>query len=211
MWNARKCASQKDKAELLGLVEGILSDGAVVEAEAAFLKQWIEAHIELRNQWPGSVLFARLEAMLEDGVLDPDEQRELIQRMTDFISMRAAAAEAADDAKLVFNLALPTVTLNSPFDAPPPKIEYVGRVFVVTGDFACAKRSHVVGRIESLGGDVASGISKKANFLVVGSLGCELWKTEGYGTKIEKAVELRNAGAPIRIVAEKHWFETLPA
>jgi hypothetical protein len=55
MWNARKCATQKDKAELLGLVEGILADGAVVEAEAVYLKQWIEAHFELRNQWPGSV------------------------------------------------------------------------------------------------------------------------------------------------------------
>jgi NAD-dependent DNA ligase len=91
------------------------------------------------------------------------------------------------------------------------KIDYVGRIFVVTGDFACATRNQVISRIESLGGDVASGVSKKVSFLVIGSLGCELWKTEGYGTKIEKAVEFRSAGAPIRIVSEKHWFDTLPA
>lgn len=211
MWNARKCASQKDKAELLGLVQGILADGTVVDAEAAFLEQWIGAHIELRNQWPGSVLFARIEAMLSDGALDPGEQSELLQRMRDFVAMREAAAAASEDTKLAVDVALPAITVDSPFDAPPPPIDYLGRIFVVTGDFACAKRSHVVGRIESLGGDVAASVSKKVNFLVVGSLGCELWKTEGYGTKIEKAVELRNAGVPLRIVAEKHWFESLPA
>jgi hypothetical protein len=38
VWANRKCATQRDKAELLGLVEGILADDAVVEPEAAFLK-----------------------------------------------------------------------------------------------------------------------------------------------------------------------------
>jgi NAD-dependent DNA ligase len=210
MWNARKCATKKDKSELLGLVQGILADGGVVEPEARFLQKWIEDHHEVRNQWPGDVLFARIDAMLSDGILDPEEQRELLARLTDFIALRFEA-ESNKNATVTIDVTLPSVSVDSPFDAPPPALDYMGRVFVVTGDFACAKRAHVVSRIESLGGDVATSISKKVKFLVVGSLGCEFWKTQGYGTKIEKAVELRHEGVPIRIVTEQHWFEALPA
>jgi NAD-dependent DNA ligase len=207
-WASRKCASQKTKAELLGLVQGILADGAIVEPEARFLQTWISEHADMREQWPCSVLMSRIDEMLSDGVLDPEEQGELLKRMLDFVALRHASAA------IVINVPkgaepLPAVTLSSPYDDPAPSIEYPGRIFVVTGDFACAKRSDIVSKIESQGGDVASSVSKKVHFLLIGSLGSELWKADGYGTKIEKAIELRNAGAPIRIVAEKHWFESL--
>jgi len=207
LWAARKCASQKSKAELHGLVQGILSDGAIVEPEAMFLKDWIAAHIDMRNQWPASVLFTRIEEMLADGMLDSDEQAELLRRLLDFVALREVAAAPLEPE---LTEALPQITLDSPFDNPPPEIEHLGRIFVVTGDFACAKRPDVVGRIESLGGSVNNSVSRKVNFLLVGSLGCDMWKTEGYGTKIEKAVELRRAGAPVRIVGERHWFDRLP-
>ena len=80
----------------------------------------------------------------------------------------------------------------------------------MTGDFAAAKRGEVISRIESLGGSVNNTVSRKIHFLLVGSLGSELWSSGNYGTKIERAIELRRAGTPIRIVAEKTWFEALP-
>lgn len=213
MWAGRKCATQKSKSELVGLVQGILSDGAIVEPEARFLREWIAAHFELRNQWPCNVLFRRIDDMLSDGVLDSDEQAELLRSLLEFIQLREAAEKnaAALDRASTSKAILSPVTVDSPFDDPAPGIEHLGRMFVVTGDFACAKRSAVVSRIESLGGSVNGTVSKKIHYLVVGSLGSELWKAQGYGTKIEKAVELRRGGAPIRIVAEETWFRALPA
>jgi hypothetical protein len=40
---------------------------------------------------------------------------------------------------------------------------------------------------------------------MVGSVGNEQWRHSTYGTKIMKAVELREAGASIAIVGEDHW------
>jgi NAD-dependent DNA ligase len=160
----------------------------------------------MRHEWPCSVLFSRLEVMLADGVFDADEQGELLRTLLDFVALRTAAQHP----KASPCMSLPHVSLDAPYDEPCPTIDYEARRFVVTGEFACAKRPDVVSRIEQLGGDVSNSVSKKTNFLIVGSLGNELWKAQGYGTKLEKAVALRNDGAHIRIVGEKHWFESLP-
>lgn len=52
-------------------------------------------------------------------------------------------------------------------------------------------------------------MSKKVHYLVVGSVGNEQWRHSTYGTKIMKAVELREAGASISIVGEDHWQKML--
>jgi hypothetical protein len=41
--------------------------------------------------------------------------------------------------------------------------------------------------------------------LVVGLYATESWKHSSFGTKIIKAVDMREAGAPIAIVSEAHW------
>ncbi|ERL01426.1 hypothetical protein O999_06660 [Pseudomonas putida LF54] len=48
-------------------------------------------------------------------------------------------------------------------------------------------------------------MSKKIHYLVIGSIGNEQWLHSSYGTKIKKAVEIREAGANIAIVSEAHW------
>lgn len=48
-------------------------------------------------------------------------------------------------------------------------------------------------------------VSKKVNFLIIGSIGNEQWMHTSYGLKIKKAVELREAGTPISIISEEHW------
>src|SRR5690606_39920010 len=54
-------------------------------------------------------------------------------------------------------------------------------------------------------GQIGASISKKIHYLVVGSIGNDQWLHSTYGTKIKKAVELREAGAPLSIVSEEHW------
>ncbi|MNF12093.1 hypothetical protein D3C80_2134780 [compost metagenome] len=52
-------------------------------------------------------------------------------------------------------------------------------------------------------------MSKKIHYLVVGAIGNEQWLHSTYGTKIKKAVELREAGAPLAIVSEEHWQQAV--
>jgi NAD-dependent DNA ligase len=206
VWQGHKTATQKSKSELLGLIKGIRADGRVVEEEAAFLKDWIADHHDIRSEWPGNVLFDRIEVMLADRVLDSGEQRELLARLCDFVELRARA----DSMTISLDQTSATpVTCASPFDDPLPHIEHLGRIFVVTGEFACLKRKDVISEITARGGSVNNAVSKNVHYVLIGSLGSELWSNAGYGTKIERAIELRNAGTPISLISEKHWFDAV--
>jgi hypothetical protein len=44
---------------------------------------------------------------------------------------------------------------------------------------------------------------------VVGSLGSQEWKHGSFGTKIDRAMELKQQGAPIAVVKEDHWAAAL--
>lgn len=206
-----RVATQKSKAQLLGLVEGILADGAVVPDEAHFLRDWIDRNYLLRDEWPGSVLFPRLEGILADGVIDVEEHRELYEMLCSYVQIREEAERATSVVAPPDADTRSDRTVDSPFDDPVPTIEYMGRWFTVTGDFACAKRSCVVGAIEALGGTIAANVSRKTHFLLVGTAGSELWKGGNWGTKIESAIELKRAGVPIAIVRECDWHPTVPA
>lgn len=197
------CAPQKTRAELLGLVEGILADGAIVEAEASFLRRWITENEAIRSTWPANVLFTRIAEMLADGALDAGEQRELFETMQQFVQCRELAKMHRAPVEALATKS--TATVSTPFDDPEPEIVHAGRAFVVTGDFACAPRKQVEQRITQLGGSVVGTVSKKVHFLIVGSLGSELYKGGSWGTKIERAVELRREGVGLRVVREEHW------
>lgn len=92
-------------------------------------------------------------------------------------------------------------TLESMLRTPYPKTEKDSRLalfglsFVVTGRLEGRSRSEVEKHIESLGGEVASAVSKKTSYLIVG---------ENAGSKLEKA---RSLGIPI--LTEDAWFHFL--
>jgi hypothetical protein len=60
------------------------------------------------------------------------------------------------------------------------------KVFCLTGVFIAGKRSVVEGLIQSAGGIITGGITKKLDFLVVGTLSSRDWKFSSYGRKSRK-------------------------
>src|SRR5689334_478347 len=82
---AQRVSTQKSKAELLGLAQGMLADGMVVLDEARFLRDWIDKQFALRDEWPACALFPRIEEMLSDGVLDAEESQELFQALRGYL------------------------------------------------------------------------------------------------------------------------------
>jgi len=181
---------------LLGIASGLLADGELRDTEIAFLDQWLKAHGTLCSTWPGDVLPKRVSDVLADGHITEEERGHLISTLQQLVG--GTLDQLADSTH---------VTQLLPYETPP--IKYVGESFCLTGDFACGLRASCESRIVALGGDVKSNVSKKLNFLVVGGLGSPEWKHSSFGTKVEKAMELKREGALIYLIREEYWLSSL--
>lgn len=186
--------------ELIGLVKGVLADGVIWQAEVDFLLKWMETNRHAVRSWPASVLYSRIAAALADGHMDEDEESEIMGLLLAYAGGNSAPANG---------YASNSTTL--PLSDPQPIVEVSGHLFCFTGKFNCGTRAWCQGQIHDRGGFSAANITKKLNYLVIGEIGSRDWLHSTYGTKIQDAVEYRDAGVPIEIINEKHWFEQMSA
>lgn len=189
---------ERDVSELLGLVKGLLADGVVTDAEATMLRTWTQGHPDAALHWPVDALIRRLDSIFADGRIDDEERTDLAELLASLVGGNAGVIVGSDAATQL------------PFDRPPPMLEWAGRVYVFTGAFAFGTRATCEGQVVSLGGSVASNITKRTRYLVVGTFGSRDWVHTSFGRKIEKAVGYRDSGVPLAIVGEDHWAESLP-
>lgn len=182
---------------LIGITAGLTADGKINQLEAEFLKNWIETHLIHLEDPVVNILYQRLANMLSDGVLDEDESVELLEILHQFAGLPVGAPQR-------------TANVNSlPLNDPIPELDWLDRVFLFTGVMAYGPRKDCELLVTERGGVIGNSVSKKVHFLVVGSIGNEQWLHSSYGTKIKKAVELRNSGVPIAIISETHWQQVL--
>jgi hypothetical protein len=183
--------------ELIGLCKGCAADGVVNQHEAEYLLNWLQVNEPVSLEWPASVLRIRILEYLEDGVLDQDEKDELLDLL------RKVTGENGRMAPANFSTGLC-------FDCPLPELIIDDQAFCFTGQFAYGSRQDCVTAVTSLGGRVVSTpLIKEETVLVVGLLASRDWKHGTHGTKIIKAVQMRDAGKPISIVPEDHWMNQL--
>lgn len=185
--------------ELVGLCRGLLADGHVCQMEAEFLKNWIERNVAFASEYPFNRIYELLASILEDGQISSDESADLQETLSRFVGGET------------FDIAGETASLSTslPLCRPEPVIIFESSVFVVTGTFSFGKRKRVEEEIEVRRGLLASAPSRKTRYLVIGELGSRDWLSSNAGTKIQKAVELRDEGHPLAIVSEKHWVSAL--
>ena len=182
---------------LVGITAGLAADGKINQLEAEFLKAWIETHLLHIEDPVVNILYQRLADMLSDGVLDEDESVELLEILHQFAGIPVGAPQRV------------TATSSLPLNDPIPELDLLDRVFLFTGVMAYGPRKDCESLVIERGGVIGNSVSKKIHFLVVGSVGNEQWLHSSYGTKIKKAVELRNSGVPIAIISESHWQQVL--
>ena len=183
---------------LVGLASGIVADGVVDLQEAAFLRDWMNTHMGELNDPVINTLYRRISNMLQDNALDAEEAADLLDMLRQFAGLAGAEAPR--------NYAAPT---SLPLDTPPPALQTEGRIFVFTGIMAFGPRKDCEALVIEHGGLAGSSVTKKINYLVVGSIGNEQWLHSTYGRKIIRAAELRDAGCPLAIVSEDHWQRAL--
>lgn len=180
--------------ELIGIIKGVLADGNVSQGEAEFLLQWMNSNRDAAAVWPASVLYPRIEAALADGVLDSDEEKELLDLLLATVGGNTAPqiGESSDATTL-------------PISRPVPQIVFLERTFCFTGKFYSGTRDWCHQQVILRGGLPADSITKKLHYLVIGEIGSRDWLHSTYGTKIQKAASYAAGGAPLMIVSEEHW------
>ena len=167
--------------ELQNLLETIIDDGKVTITEFYALKNWMEEHRDLQGNYPFDRVFRALDKVLEDGKVTPEELEELQILFTDFVDPVQSRCCKDDICSLY------------------------GKHICVTGDFEYGSRNDVFALIEETGAIVDKNVKKATDYLVVGALGSENWKTGNYGGKIQKAMEWSDKGSEI-IIVEEHDF-----
>lgn len=193
---AHRRIATRNMDELIGMCRMILADGAVEDVEAQFLLDWVESNFQAVQEWPGNVLYQRIVSAMVDGKIDPDEESELLD-----VLHKVVGGPPSHDG--------PRVSGAIPFDDPAPQIAFLDRAFVLTGQFVYGTRKVVSAAIEGRGGSIASSCSSKTHYLVIGTFGSDEWLHSTHGTKIVRAVELKQTGKPLAIVSEKHWTDYL--
>lgn len=186
-------------ADLFALMRRIVADGVVTRGELAELGRWLMAHEHLRETWPCDVLVWRLQRIFADGIVTQEEYDDLA----------AIIAEFAADPPAVMpdNTALASTL---PADDPAPRIRFPDSVFVFTGKFLYGTRAVCEREVIQRGGRPERGITKRAHYVVVGTVASRDWKHSDVGTKILKAMEYRDEKRlPLAIVTEEHWTAAL--
>ena len=100
---------------------------------------------------------------------------------------------------------------DSPFDKPQPPVEFRGRSFIFTGNFAYGSRKACQEAVIERGGRAPSQkfASREIDYLVVGNDGSKTWKRGSYGNKIESAILARREYGTPAIISEEHWVSSL--
>ncbi len=184
--------------QLKGICYGILADGVVNNSESNFFRQWVEANKEVETTWPFSDIAARVTQIFKDGIVTDDERAEL----------RAIIEEITGGAYIIDAKSRLSTTL--PLCHPQPsKIFFESNEFCVTGRFAFGTRAKVIDAICDRGGIFHPAPRRCTKYLVIGHFVTRDWKYTDYGTKIERAVELRSDASGIRILSEETWGKAL--
>jgi NAD-dependent DNA ligase len=182
--------------ELLGLARGLLADQELTDSEINFLHEWLEDRYHMTASFPGNVIHKRIKEVLEDGIVTEEERSHLVDTLTMLVEDRFEdLAEQVDLTELWFD----DVGL----------IEFNQARFCLTGNFVYGPTEVCKSEIEKRGGVVNKSVGNEVQYLVVGGLGVDEWRSGGLGTEIEKAMRLRAIDSSVKIIPEDSWVAHL--
>lgn len=187
----------KAMQNLLGICSGICADQNINDQEIAYLRTWILEHPSVADQWPGCAIKNKIDSILVDGIVTADERESLLSSLREltgnfFNSTGAAVPEG------------PAIPIDD-----DPTIFFKNMTFCFTGQFMYGTRAACERVILNLGAMPVDRVSKKLDYLVIGSMIEPSWAHTTYGRKIEMAVNYREQGAELSIVSERQWFDAV--
>ena len=181
--------------ELIGISKGLLADGKITQDETETLQKWLVANEAASSNPIINNLLIRINSILEDGIVDENEAKELFETLSNLTGGEYELGEL---------LKSTTLPLTKPF----PDIEFTSNSFCFTGTFAFGRRNECEQAILDRDGMI-SPINRNLDYLVIGIYATDSWAHSSWGRKIEKALELNNKESKIKIISEIQWVEKL--
>ena len=89
----------------------------------------------------------------------------------------------------------------SVFDADPA-VHLTGRSFFFAGDLEFAEVAKAKAVVEAQGGNVAAAADSGLDYLVIGGVGGDQWRTASYADVVEATLEQKRKGAATLIISE---------
>ena len=185
------------KTTFLGFCQGLIADGRINQQEAEALMAIVKKMPALSADAVLASVAEKVRLFLSDGRLDDQEAQELQRTLQSLTGGEQSLGEVAKSSTL-------------PVCSPPPEIVIAGSIFCMTGEFRFSQlsRTDIKKKIESLGGKVVNTVTKKSNYLIIGTNVSDAWMQESYGRKIERAMELRAEKGSPAIVSEEHFLRS---
>ena len=181
--------------ELIGIARGLIADGHLHDLEIDFLHRWLVANSAVTPSPMLSILLDRIEAILSDGIIDPEERAEVFEALQ---SLTGPVMELGETLK----------STSLPLCSPAPTVEFFDLRFTFTGTFAFGSRQECEDAVRERDGHAGS-LRRDTAYLVIGEYASDDWVHSSYGRKIEQAVKMRSEGVSIAIISEDHWTRAI--
>ena len=192
--------------DLHGLLQGVLMDGYIADAEVRSIRQWLLENRVYATCWPVNDLWRLLASILEDGKVDEAERSMLTDFCANFLLMKTEEPKHEGDYdKDIPLMSGPVVESFTAICAPLDQIAVPGHAFCFTGKARLGKRKTLQEATKAAGGDVKPGVSSLLHYLVIGAASSPHWMYSTYGRKVESSMNLQDdTGFPM-VIHEDDW------
>jgi len=159
-------ATKTALGNLMGIVEGIVCDNQLADAEVRFLARWLDANKQAAAAFPGSIIARRVSEVLSDGILTDDEKTKLLAdlKMLSTAGLMDAVPELRDGVDLVAGEA----RLRHLYASPGATDGVLARWREVMGDRAIVERRE---NLADWFGPIAADVRGRFGDVIVASLG----------------------------------------
>lgn len=173
--------------QLIELLNEVLENGVVKPDEVYKIQKFLSENNHLKGSFPYDLINNEVSLALKNGILEPQELQRFCKVFLHAIDPISNALSSCDNEEICIK----------------------DKNVCLTGDFEHGKRSDVEEYLSQKGAIINKGVTKKLNYLIVGTYGSEAWSGGNYGNKIKKALEYKNKGMPIMIIAEAALFSVM--
>ncbi len=187
---------QKACESLALICRRFLEDNYLSNDEILFLRQWLASNTHLIGEWPGDIVYKRIERVLEDGYIEPDERDYLTETLELVISgeLMRSAGQASE--------LLPLDHVE--------QVELDNKVFCFAGEFVYGSKLACQRATISAGAFAIKRPSNQLNFLVIGGRTGAQWRATDAGNHVDMVKGFRKTGMSMGIISEDCWSRSLP-
>ncbi|AZI22533.1 hypothetical protein EIH07_05475 [Chryseobacterium taklimakanense] len=191
-----------DLQQLQGIFHGLLSDGALNDAEIYKLHEWLSENEHLNSYYPYDEIRSLVLSIVADKKIEEEERLVLMAFIKQFVELsNSETKKIVEDNTADINI--------EGICAVDPEIIFENKTFCITGILSRGTRNQLQEAIKAKGGVTVNSISRKTDYLVIGDTNNACRSYACYGRKVEKALDLRKSGHTVILVHEFDIFDAI--